>query len=116
MDDECRERNFRKTALHIDDLKALGATPDFLARAPLCRELPDVASSARLFGCLYVIEGATLGGQVITRHLHTHLGLTPACGASFFSGYGAQTGSRWKAVGALLNAYAEQSGQVQIGR
>lgn len=92
------------------DLRAFGATTDTLAAVPLCRELPDVASSARLLGCLYVIEGATLGGQIITRRLQASLGLTPESGAAFFSGYGAQTGSRWKAFGALLTAYVQRTG------
>jgi hypothetical protein len=30
-----------------------------------------------LIGTLYVIEGATLGGEVISRHLHKHLELGP---------------------------------------
>ncbi len=100
----------RKTPGLAQDLIALGIAPAALARVPPCRELPDLASSARLLGCLYVIEGATLGGQIITRHLHTHLGLTPRSGAAFFSGYGAQTGSRWKAFGAQLTAYVQHSG------
>lgn len=41
-----------------------------------------------LIGTLYAIEGATLGGQVISRHLQTTLGLTASTGARFFNGYG----------------------------
>lgn len=100
----------RKTPHLVRDLVALGSTPAALAQVEQCRELPDVASSARLLGCLYVIEGATLGGQIITRHLNTHLGLTAQSGAAFFSGYGAQTGSRWKAFGTQLTAYVQHSG------
>ncbi len=100
----------RKTPRLASDLMALGAAPDTLAALPHCRELPDVASSARLLGCLYVIEGATLGGQIITRHLQTHLGLTPVCGASFFHGYGEQTGSHWKAFGARVRDFVQRSG------
>ena len=100
----------RKTPRLALDLIALGAAPDALTALARCRELPDVTSGARLFGCLYVIEGATLGGQIITRHLNAQLGLTPQTGALFFSGYGEQTGSRWKAFGALLTAFAQRSG------
>jgi heme oxygenase len=67
-------------------------------------------TTAQLFGCLYVLEGATLGGQIITRHLHASLGLTPETGAAFFAGYGARTGSRWKEFGTHLSAFALQSG------
>jgi heme oxygenase len=103
----CERRKAPRLAL---DLIALGTAPDALATLPHCRELPDVTSGARLFGCLYVIEGATWGGQIVTRHLHAQLGLTPQHGALFFSGYGAQTGSRWKAFGAQLTAFAQRSG------
>ena len=92
-----------------DDLVALGVAPHALAETPHCQALPDLATPAKLFGCLYVLEGATLGGQIITRHLNASLGLTPQSGGSFFSGYGQHTGSRWKEFCAHLTAFAAQS-------
>ena len=71
-----------------------------------CDSLPPLADPSHLFGCLYVLEGATLGGQIVARHLQASLGLTPETGASYFSGYGVQTGVQWKAFCALLTAYA----------
>ena len=72
-------------------------------------------SIQRVLGCLYVIEGATLGGQVITRHLEKNLGITPESGGAFFAGYGAETGARWKEFCALLTAAAERvSGEDEI--
>lgn len=62
-----------------------------------------------MLGCLYVIEGATLGGRVITRHLQNQLGTTPDSGGAFFDGYGAETGSRWKAFCTMLSQYADHS-------
>jgi heme oxygenase len=53
-------------------------------------------SLSQLFGVLYVVEGSTLGGQVISRHLNTHMGLTQDAGATFFHGYGARTGPMWQ--------------------
>ncbi|WP_088279530.1 biliverdin-producing heme oxygenase [Ideonella sp. A 288] len=99
-----------KTPQLSQDLTALGVSPDDLAQTRLCHALPDLRSAARLFGCLYVIEGATLGGQIVTRHLQSSLGLTPQSGGAFFSGYGEHTGSRWKAFGAQLSAFALASG------
>ena len=98
-----------KTPQLAQDLAALGMTPDELEQTPLCYGLPDLRSTARLFGCLYVIEGATLGGQVVTRHLRASLALTPQSGSAFFSGYAEHTGSRWKAFGAHLTTYARAS-------
>lgn len=99
----------RKTPRLALDLIALGATPEALTRLPRCAELPDVASSPRLLGCLYVIECGTLGGQRIARHLHARLGLTPRHGAAFFSGYGRHTPSCWRAFGANLAAHSQRS-------
>lgn len=73
-------------------------------------QLPDVSSAARAFGSLYVIEGSTLGGQVISRHLRKHLGITPANGGSFLVSYGTQVGPMWKEFGAAITAFA-QGGQ-----
>jgi heme oxygenase len=57
---------------------------------------------------LYVIEGATLGGRIITRQLQTQLGLKPESGGAFFDGYGAQTGPYWKAFCTMLTNNADQ--------
>jgi heme oxygenase len=83
--------------------------PHALAELPQAKALPDLGTAAKLFGCLYVLEGATLGGQIITRHLNASLGLTPQSGGSFFSGYGQHTGSRWKEFCAHLTAFAARS-------
>lgn len=48
------------------------------------------------FGYLYVKQGSTLGGQVISRNLHHALGLVPGEDNSFFFGYGVNTGPQWK--------------------
>jgi heme oxygenase len=69
-------------------------------------DLPEVGSLGQALGCLYVMEGSTLGGRFIARRLHEHLGLTPASGAAFFHGYGEETGSRWKAFQQALVRYS----------
>ena len=86
------------------DLQLLGDDEARIAALPRCTRLPPLIDPAQLWGCLYVIEGATLGGQIIIKHLHAHLGLTAASGASFFDGYGTQTGARWKAFCASVPA------------
>jgi heme oxygenase len=100
----------RKTPRLEQDLIALGETPDALTWVPRCQDLPEVVTIPHLLGCLYVIEGATLGGQIISRRLQTNLGLTPESGASFFNGYGAQTGPRWQAFGTTLTTLAQRTG------
>ena len=96
-----------KTPRLEQDLTALGTTADGLAKNPRCANLPALGVIWQALGCLYVIEGATLGGRVITRHLQASLGVTPECGGAFFAGYGAETGARWKSFGAMLGVVAE---------
>ena len=50
-----------------------------------------------LVGALYVLEGSTLGGQVITRQLAQSIQVYPGEGASFFHGHGSGTYVRWNA-------------------
>lgn len=75
------------------DLLALGVDP---SGVPLCPERPRPRTRAEAFGVLYVLEGATLGGQVLSRRLEQTLGLGPANGARFFHGYGSRTGELWQ--------------------
>jgi len=94
----------RKTSLLESDLRVIGVdAPDWL---PVCRDLPRVDSVAAAFGCLYVTEGATLGGQVISRHVRQTLGVTPETGGRFFHGYGDRTGVMWQTFRTALAAFA----------
>lgn len=96
-----------KTPQLARDLLVLGDTPEMLAQIPFCHELPTVQSLANLLGCLYVIEGATLGGQVIAKHLQKNLGISSTSGGEFFNGYGLETMNRWHACCSMLNQQAE---------
>ncbi len=59
------------------------------------------ASKAEALGLLYVLEGSTLGGQVIRKRLLSQgAGLD---GVSFLDPYGAETGRRWKGFLAVLD-------------
>ncbi len=49
-----------------------------------------------LIGLLYVIEGSTLGGQVIARQVQQSLGVSVLHGGRFFYGYGEQTEQHWQ--------------------
>ena len=92
----------------VKDLTAIGFTPEEVADLPLCGNLPSLPGTAEALGCLYVLEGSTLGGQIIGRHLRAALRLEPDNGASFFGSYGDRTGLMWKAFqGALLSIAPE---------
>jgi len=64
-------------------------------------------------GCLYVLEGATWGGQVISRHL-SKMGIGPATGGLFFNGYGAKTGEMWASFQKNASEYCVTEDQVQM--
>ena len=76
-----------------EDLALLA--PD--AASPEPYQAPAIDSPAELVGRLYVIEGSTLGGQVIARQLELSLGVGPASGGRFFHGHGPATPERWQA-------------------
>jgi heme oxygenase (biliverdin-IX-beta and delta-forming) len=84
-----------KATLLRQDLSSLGESSDSLT---LCRELPPLDTPARVLGCLYVLEGATLGGRLITQHIQRTVGITPGTGGSFFEGYGKDTAKMWQTM------------------
>jgi len=98
-----------KTARLARDLEALGLRASDIEQMRLCDALPPLEKQSHIWGCLYVLEGATLGGQIVARHLQASLNLTPETGASYFSGYGVNTGPQWKTFCALLTAYAART-------
>jgi heme oxygenase len=78
------------------DLQALGVAAEALQNLPQCQQLPIIDSSAACLGVLYVLEGATLGGQILRREISSRLGLEADNGAAFLDIYGAATGRRWR--------------------
>lgn len=64
--------------------------------------LPRLSCREDLAGRLYVLEGASLGGQVIAPVLHRRFRLAKGSGASFFVGDGEGTPARWMLVLAWL--------------
>ena len=93
-----------KTRLLAADLTALGGAP--AASLPLCRDLPALEGSPECFGCLYVLEGSTLGGQVISRYIREKLNVTPEAGGLFFDGYGHRTGAMWRQFRMALTEFS----------
>lgn len=99
----------RKAQLIAQDLIALGHTPSELAQLPRCADsdLPPLTDLQEALGCLYVLEGATLGGRYIRHHLSLRQPDLVMRAGSFLRGYGAETRARWLAFGQALALYAE---------
>ncbi|CAN5380906.1 biliverdin-producing heme oxygenase [soil metagenome] len=86
----------RKSSLLLADINSIaeiiGIEPDI----KICKDLPEIKNVSDAFGCVYVMEGSTLGGQLIYKSLEKSLQISSEKGASFFYGYGSETGARWK--------------------
>jgi len=93
----------------LADLAELGLSKEAIDHLPICpvSALPAVERFEEALGCLYVLEGATLGGQVISRHLQRTLGLGKGSGGAFFSSYGPEVGPMWTEFVAALNGYPQ---------
>ncbi len=78
------------------DLQALGFKDEQERKIAL----PEINSLAQALGAMYVMEGSIMGGPIIVEMLRKH-GL--AKGFSFFSGYGAETGTMWNNFVTVLN-------------
>jgi heme oxygenase (biliverdin-IX-beta and delta-forming) len=82
----------RRAGLFAADLAVLG-----VREATAGPELPAPAGTDEALGRLYVLEGSTLGGTFISRHLATLPTLGPGARVGAFSPYGTETGAMWHA-------------------
>jgi heme oxygenase len=94
----------RKLPLLARDLTALGADPLAL---PVCSGMPACTDPTIAFGCLYVLEGSTLGARVLLPIVTRELDLDAAHGAVYLESYGAGTAERWAVFGAALDAWCD---------
>ncbi len=95
------EGNRRTTTFMINDLDQLGAVPE-----PATTNIPVIDSPAAAFGALYVLEGSTLGGQIVGAILRKNL--PPELQATrYFDSYGDQTKAMWNTFIEHLNAFGD---------
>lgn len=90
------------------DLKSLGGTLDSMSPTVASETIEAfrVDDIADCLGMIYVIEGSTLGGQIIAPAVARALSLDPPEGHRYYIGHGPDTGSRWKATRRTIEAYA----------
>jgi heme oxygenase len=98
--------NRRRAGLFAADLARLEAPPATASPA-----LPALADTDGALGRMYVLEGSTLGGTFIDRHL---TGLPDFAGLqlSAFTPYGTETGAMWAAFRRATRAHAAGGGDV----
>jgi heme oxygenase len=107
-DPELQIQTRLKLPLLIGDLAALAVNSDELARLPFCESLPRLATISEALGCLYVLEGSTLGGKIITRHLKKVLPVDESQGCSFFNSYGDDVGRMWSTFLGILARHCQR--------
>ncbi len=78
----------------VEWLRAVAGIAPVPMATPLAATLP-VGDLAEVLGSLYVIESSALGGRVAAPHLKRTLGLGQGRGASYFHGFGGETGVMW---------------------
>lgn len=98
MDARCKRAWLEADLLH------LGMAPDAFSRIEVCRDLPAMSHLHDGLGALYVVEGSTLGGQVILRTLQAQLDISPRAGGVFFASHGRGIGAMWRSYLDVLEA------------
>ena len=93
-----------KLPLLMCDLRSLGMAQADVDALVSCSRLPSLDHPARALGCLYVLEGSTLGGQVVQRLLVERFGMAVADALSFFRSYGTEVGKHWRSFLGCLEA------------
>jgi heme oxygenase len=92
----------RKSESLATDIRALGGVlPEKLALS----DIPVIDDHLQAFGALYVMEGSTLGGQIISRMIAEQLGIGDK-GLSFFQSYGEHRSTMWATFKLTLNRQA----------
>lgn len=96
----------RKCPALAADLQALGHSRSSVLSLPHCTFSPRLVDVPSALGCLYVLEGATLGGQVVFRELSRTLPDTMDIASRYLRIYGSETGARWRQFTDVLARFA----------
>jgi heme oxygenase len=73
---------------------------------------PEIDSKLRALGALYVLEGSTLGGKVITEIIAKNNPEFSHNAFHFFNAYGEKTMEKWKSFQQSLDNYTEVQGNI----
>jgi heme oxygenase (biliverdin-IX-beta and delta-forming) len=81
----------RKLNAIQDDLAYLNAEPKQNRFS-----LPPAVTIAHLLGYMYVLEGSTLGGALIYKHVSKHVDISEEKGGAYFTCYRSELSVKWK--------------------
>ena len=89
----------RKAEKLLNDIISIVEVSDDIQE---CQTIPEITGLAQAAGVMYVLEGSTLGGQIISKMLNTKLNLNNKS-LCFFSAYGDSTMQKWSEFTEFLN-------------
>jgi len=97
-----------RSSLLEQDLAFLGIDVKDL-RAHARPRSPTLDTVAQGLGCMYVVEGSAKGARTILPAIRSSLDLDAERGASFFYGFGRETGRLWRACAGGIDAINAES-------
>ena len=100
LPDQASRRNMDAMAA---DLQALGSAD---CAQEMSTDVPEIATAAQAFGALYVLEGSTMGGQIVGQIIRKNMP-EDLHHTRYFDSYGDQTRAMWGRFIASMNAYGE---------
>lgn len=95
-----------KTKLIQKDFNSILLSEDKNDISP-CPNYPEIKTLNQAFGYLYVMEGSTLGGKIISENVRKTLGLSTETGVAYFNSYGEERGAMWKNFISYLSRYSD---------
>lgn len=101
--------NRRKAKLLLNDISNINKESSSILQIDPCEDLPGISVASEAFGCLYVMEGSTLGGRMIYKSIEKQLQISNKNGASFFYGYGTETSEKWKSFQSGFSSFIEEN-------
>jgi heme oxygenase len=104
----------RKAPLLSADLSACGLSNRDIVDLPRWQAMAPFPAQSQALGQLYVLEGATLGGQVMRRHFRKVLALKKDRGLAFFNSYGADVAERWRCFREVFARYVTTAKQQEL--
>jgi len=100
----------RKSESLAEDIRSLGGE---LPIKTAVTDLPVIENHLQAFGALYVMEGSTLGGQIISQMITKQLGIHNK-GLLFFQSYGDNLTTMWNTFKLTLNRQADNETDAEI--
>jgi heme oxygenase len=101
-----------KAPLLLADLEAMGVPETDTGSISLCKNLPNLDNLNKVLGYMYVIEGSTLGGQIVSQQLRKVLG--PGIPLNYFDCYGKETGARWISFCEILTSRVSEENKEEF--